>query len=510
MQHLDALQTLLMLGTDRVPIPDALQEQAQTWDLETDTAPEKTAATALVYYRQWLQAGFVLPSWAQALPQTEVDAQLEAECSPLASRHLQEILDGKYPDALEEWIQLLQQAQQVLPSLALPALFQRSVNDAALWANLQAAIGQRGQWLLQQNPAWRTLCEPLAEPAAWSTCTGPQRLSLLRGLRQSDSALGLQLLQSTWADEDPTQKPLLLNELQYGLTLADEVFLETCLTERRKETRQMAAELLASLAGSALQQRYLSYLQECVAIKEGKIQLNLPQEAPAAWRSDGVEVNGKAPFSLLQRSAWLFQLLRRLPPGFWSTHWGLAPEEAIPLFAQQDREESWVQALSDACLLHKDIVWQEGLLAWWIKNPHSSTWQNNVGRHLLQHLPSASVQRLLTPFLQRQEYLLDDAHPVTYLLCANTGSWNDELSLALLRPFKQYVLGAGNPFASIWHYSRLLRALAYRCDPQLFPQLNSGWEVDSAFWARWQGEVERMLAVVQFRAKMCRAFAPLG
>ncbi|WP_373548352.1 DUF5691 domain-containing protein [Haliscomenobacter sp.] len=505
MKHLEELQTLLLLGTDRTPLSKDLLEYLQEADVALTEHPEKSAAAALVYFRQWRRAGFSLEQWKGEMPVMEASASGELECGAASARCLQEILEGKYSDALGEWVHLLLQAQQVLPREALPTLFQRSLSDPELWDTIEPAIGGRGQWLLQQNPLWRPLSDVRAD-AAWGTSTGSARLALLRSMRKQDAALGLNQLRNSWDSEDPAQKAALLAELSHGLNSGDEVFLENCLQERRKETRQMAAELLACIPNSGLTQRYLGYLQDCIELKDAKIALNLPAEAPEAWRKDGVETSGKAPYSFTQRSAWLFQLLRRLPPKFWQTKWGLEPLQAIALFAQQDREESWVQALTDASLLHHDLVWQEALAEWWLNQPHASSWQTSTGRQLLQGLPAASLEKLLPPFLQKQPYLLEEDQVVTYLLCANAQPWNEDLSLALIQPFKRYLAGADNPVWNIWHYARLLKALAYHCPPELFIPLNGGWNVDSPLWQRWQAEVERMLAVLQFRGKMHKSF----
>ena len=505
MKHLEELQTLLLLGTDRTPLSEDLLQYLQEADVVLNENPEKSAASALVYFRQWRRAGFSMEQWKGELPAMEAAEKEESECSVASARCLQEILEGKYSDALVEWVHLLLQAQQVLPREALPALFQRSLSDSELWDTIGPAIGGRGQWLLQQNPLWRPLSD-VREHAAWGTSTGAARLALLRSMRKQDVALGLNQLQSSWDNEDPAQKAALLAELSHGLNSGDEAFLENCLQERRKETRQMAAELLACIPNSGLTQRYLGYLLDCIELKDAKIVLNLPAEAPEAWRKDGVEISGKAPYSFTQRSAWLFQLQRRLPPKFWREKWGLEPLQTIALFAQQDREESWVQALTDASLLHHDLVWQEALAEWWLNQPNSSSWQTSTGRHLLQALPAASLHKLLPLYLQKQAYLLEEDHAATYLLCANPQPWNEALSLALIQPFKRYLAGADNPFWNIWHYARLLKALAYHCPPELFPTMNGGWNVDSPLWQRWQGEVERMLAVLQFRVKMRQTF----
>jgi len=505
MNHLEDLQTTLLLGTDRSSLTDGLQAYLREQGLNGQELPAEMAAEALVLHRQWTRAGFLIPVWTESIPQIQLQ-QAENECSAEAAHCLQAILDGRYPDALPEWVKLLLAAQQVLPRQALPALLQRCTQDPALWDTLKPALGERGHWLMQQHPLWIKLSTPFPDPGAWATTTGPARLSLLRSIRQQSAAQGLQLLQSTWLEEDPAQKPALLEGLSIGLNREDEVFLEACLQERRKEIRQIAAELLACIPGAGLIDRYLQYLQECIVVVEQRINVRLPEEIPEEWRKDGVEPGSKRPFSLTQRSAWLFQLIRRLPPGHWQTHWGLSPQEAIGLFAQQDREESWVQALTDAALLHQDLVWQEALATWWLHHEQASSWQTSTGRHLLQQLPGAILQKILVPYLQKRPYLLEDDHVATFILCATDEAWSDELSLALVQPLMRYLAGGDNPFWNIWHYARLLKALAYHCNPGLLEQLNNNWVIDSALGQRWQAEVERMLAVIQFRAKMIATF----
>ena len=509
MNHLEELQTLVLLGTDRAPVADSLLIFWQEQGLNNSELPEKIVAQALVFHRQWQRAGFPLPVWTAQLQPAPIQ-ETEPECSVESARCLQDILDGKYPDALPEWIRRLQQAQQVLPRQTLPLLLQKCLQDPSLWETIQTAIGIRGTWLLKQHPEWRKLADEAAEPGAWNTTTGVLRPDLLRKLRIQDAALGRSLVQSTWAEEDPAQKAQLLAALSPGLGSADEAFLEECLQERRKETRQMAAELLACIPNSALLGRYRDYLHACIVVSGQKLSLELPDDAPEAWRKDGVEISGKSPFTLNQRSSWLFQLIRRLPPSDWQRYWGLSPETTISLFAQQDREESWVQALTDACLLHHDLSWQEALADWWLNNENASSWKTTAGRHLLQQLPEASLHKLMVPLLQKRQYLLEDDQAATFVLCANAHTWSDELTLALLHPFKRFLAGGENPFWNIWHYARLLKVLAYQCNPGLINQLNSDWTIEAALGQRWQAEIDRMLTVIQFRAKMIRTFSHIG
>src|SRR5690348_15856749 len=87
--------------------------------------------------------------------------------------------------------------------------------------------------------------------------------------------------------------------LAFGLSLADEPFLERALDDRRKEVRQQAAGLLVRLPSSALAARMLDRARDLITLGTStilhrpRIDVTPPDEADVAMIRDGV--NPKPP-----------------------------------------------------------------------------------------------------------------------------------------------------------------------------------------------------------------------
>jgi hypothetical protein len=492
-----SLSSLAILGADRVALPPALLAQ---WGISTDQEPAVQLAQALVMERQSKRAGFALPVWE---PSTKVaPPQSQKNCSPRAARLLLQVLEGDYADALPEALDLLEENGQQFPPQSLPALIQRCVEQEKFRAQLLPRIGTLGQWLITQNPAWRGLDTSHLEELDWDLATGMQRFLLLQHLRKENPGHALDQLAQSWDDEAPEWRAPLLLCLEIGLSKNDEPFLEKRLQEKRREVRQAAAELLSVMPQSHLREHYQAFLLDSLSLEKGRLQVKLPIELPELWKQFGVESGGKGPFTQQQRSTWMEQVVRRVPPVFLREKFELEALTLCKVLFTQSPGEGWFSALCEAALQHQDETQLEAIVAHWLQNENASGWAGKLGKTLIQALPQASFNRLLKPYLEKRSGPLEDGQFVTFLLRESTQLWSQELCLLIIRGFREYLSGKSNWFYGADHYTGILHKLAYQCEVAVYPNLQHGWNADFVLYDRWREKIEHMLRVVRFRAAL--------
>lgn len=505
----EKLYHLAILGTTRAALSPQLLKKFSEWGIDVNTEPEKVILQAITLQRHWQKAGFQITHLDISLPQAKAEIA-NSSCSPLSQKCLQEILNGEFEDALLEFIQLLQKNSQIFPPIALPMLFDRCLEEPPFFQMIEPVIGQRGHWLLEQNPSWKPLCTP-EESSDWLTASFGLRQNTILRLRKEDPDKAIELLQSTWDTERPESRAEFLSALHVGLNVADVPFLEANLNDRRREVRQIAADLLVLLPDSDLVQKYLGFAQSCFSIQQqGKkleLSITFPKNFPDEWRSNGIESMGNAPFTGVQRNGWGFQLLRRIPCPHWNRVWNAEPSAILAAFVDATDDESWLQAFADACQLHPSDEWSEAIVQYWLDKKVNLSWNSSTNHQFLQKLSEEVFNRVATRYLQKNPHLLEDRHLITYLLCISEHRWSDQLTHLVIATFQRYI---GGSLGHLWHtahYSRLIKALAYHCNPELLTQLSKGWDPNASLWARWRNEIEKMLEIIAFRQKINHSFS---
>ncbi|WP_143219756.1 DUF5691 domain-containing protein [Actinomadura sp. CNU-125] len=100
--------------------------------------------------------------------------------------------------------------------------------------------------------------------AAWRSGTRHRRAAYLSRLRGTDPAAARALLRESWDREPAPDRAAFLGTFAWGLSLDDEPFLEAALDDRGKDVRQLAADLLARLPGTAYGERMAERARACV------------------------------------------------------------------------------------------------------------------------------------------------------------------------------------------------------------------------------------------------------
>ncbi|MCX3058352.1 DUF5691 domain-containing protein [Streptomyces beihaiensis] len=367
----DDLVTTALLGTERRPSAEA----DALWD---------EAAVLTVRRRAGLRPG------AAAKPPEPADDDPRPPLPAAARRRLAMLLTdrpgagttrrGSTPDLLEllpQWLSTANAHGYAPPPELLPALLDAARGRTDLRPQVLAFAGPRALWLARLNPDWRFALR--AAPGAGAALPDPEdaervrrlweeglfaeRVALLAALRARAPQKARSLLSGTWRTERAEDRLMFLDSLRTGLEDADEPFLEQALSDRSRNVRATAAELLAALPGSALAGRMAERARSCVALDRttGAVVVEAPHECDAGMERDGVAA--KPPAGRGERSWWLGQLVEAAPLGCWSDRLGGGtPEEIVALDVADDWRGELHAAWCRAAVRQRDTGWSRALL----------------------------------------------------------------------------------------------------------------------------------------------------
>ncbi|QYX77954.1 DUF5691 domain-containing protein [Streptomyces akebiae] len=380
------LVTTALLGTDRRTPPGAVSGR------EAPVALLDAAAVATVRRRAGIR-----PVRAAKRP-APVAPDPRPPLPPAATRRLTTLLAdrpgtgggrrGAAPDLMEllpQWLALANAHGYAAPPEVLPALLDAARGRTDLRPAVLAFAGARALWLARLNPDWRFALR--AAPGGGAALPGPdeperarllwqeglfaERVALLTVIRARNASSARELLSSTWSTERAEDRLMFLDTLRTGLESADEPFLEAALTDRSRNVRATAAELLSALPDSALARRMARRATACVAVEHTgststvlgtpTIVVEAPHECDPGMERDGVLP--KAPAGRGERSWWLGQLVEAAPLGAWSRRFGgRTPEEIVALPVADDWQGELHGAWCRAAVRQRDPGWSRALL----------------------------------------------------------------------------------------------------------------------------------------------------
>ncbi|WP_055493249.1 DUF5691 domain-containing protein [Streptomyces sp. TP-A0356] len=289
---------------------------------------------------------------------------------------------GTAPDLMEllpQWLSLANEHGFAPPPEALPGLLDAARGRTDLRPAALAFAGPRALWLARLNPDWRFALrsapgggselpspdEPDRVQRLWKEGLFAERVALLSALRARQPAVARALLATSWATERAEDRLMFLDSLRTGLESADEPFLEQALSDRSRNVRATAAELLSALPESALAARMAARAAACVAVDrtpgEPTIVVEAPHECDPGMERDGVVP--KPPAGRGERSWWLGQLVDAAPLPSWTARLGgRTPEEIVALPVADDWRDELHAAWCRAAVRQRDPGWSRALL----------------------------------------------------------------------------------------------------------------------------------------------------
>jgi hypothetical protein len=289
---------------------------------------------------------------------------------------------GTTPDLMEllpQWLAAANDRGFAAPPEMLPALLDAARGRTDLRPAALVFAGARGVWLARLNPDWRFALRatpgggaalPSSEDGdkiqqLWQEGLFAERVALLSAIRAREPAAARELLATTWATERAEDRLMFLDSLRTALAAEDEPFLEQALSDRSRNVRATAAELLSALPGSALAARMAVRAGACVAVDHTgtapTLAVEAPHECDASMERDGVV--SKTPAGRGERSWWFGQLVEAAPLGTWSMRLGSrTPRQIVALPVADDWQGELHAAWCRAAVRQRDAEWARALL----------------------------------------------------------------------------------------------------------------------------------------------------
>jgi hypothetical protein len=311
-------------------------------------------------------------------------------------------------ELLPQWLAAANERGYAAPPALVPALLDAARARTDLRTQALTLAGPRALWLAELNPDWRFALRARAggavEPRLWEEGLFAERVALLAHLRVNDPGAALALLRTTWATERAEDRLMFVDSLREGLSPDDEPFLEQALSDRSRNVRATAAELLSALPGSALGARMATRARGCVTLTDGRIVVEAPYECDAAMERDGVVP--VPPAGRGERAWWFGQLVDATPLAVWRERLGdpegrtppapRTPDRIIALPVADEWQGDLHAAWCRAAVRQRDAEWARALLG-----PGHGQGQASVGdpAKLLSVLPATERARWVAGFI---------------------------------------------------------------------------------------------------------------
>ena len=361
-----------MVGTERQPLawPPAADPVGALLAEATGTAPEPAigllrCAAAIAVCAQAGAGG----APAQPLPEAAAAEARAALQDPAALAGLDVALRDGPQRLQQELLQRLGDAGLRLPPPLLPAALDLGRRQAALRPALTPVLGERGRWLAAHNEHWRYAlgaAETGSVDTRWSEGSLEQRRAVLAEERRRDPASARERLQAALPELPARERAELLTALAEGLSPEDEALLDSLRADRGREVRAAALALLQRLPGSAHAGRARARLSAVLTRDmSGHWHIEPPAAADPTWAADGIDAARPKHESLGERAWWLHQLVRQVPPAWWTQRTGLDAPALLAWARGGDWAEALLRGWLDALRNTPDAAWCDALLDAW-------------------------------------------------------------------------------------------------------------------------------------------------
>lgn len=496
----EELAKAALFGADRYELQAALRERLQKVGVNRNETPSRAILEGAAVYRNLQRAGF-------SLHQVEMPLSIVTSEGPRLKKHtaqsasyLQQILSGRYPKALNEYLQLLVVHNIQIPPEQLPALYDISLKNKTIWRIIQSLIKEQEQWLIAQNPAWIALAA-FEDVSRWGEASLDEKLAMIRFSRQNKPEHAILLFKNDWQQFNYPDKRQILSLLKLNLNEKDEAFLESCLTDSRKEVRLGAARLLLRLPTSKLQQKLFDALNDAVQQQKGRVILPSGEQLHEKFKKSGIDFADKSMSSGSNRDPVL-NMISWLPPKRWEVILLTGVLDSIRKMDRSPDGEGLLNACGWAALRFKDHTWIEAMLRFWWRSDDVSAWSSTLGKRLMEALPPPVFDEIIRLHFQHYPGLIEEDSFIGQMIGLGKHHWGPQISILILRSFQEWVNTNESYHWNLWHYKQFLKVAAYKADTSIFDRIKDGWNERSPVWGRWEREIKYMLRVLEFRKNM--------
>jgi hypothetical protein len=397
-------------------------------------------------------------------------------CAPTTAEALNDILKGTHAPALPELLSAMIQAQQAPPPELLPRLLESGRWSTTYRPMISQVLGARGQWLARQNPKWDYAlgATPAEEDLSqlqnlWETGSRSEREGALIAWRKQQPDAAREAVLATWKQDNATLRATWVAAFVHSLSLADEAFLETALTDRGQAVRRAAAELLGQLVGSRFMQQMADRAQAFVQFQSGKqgleVVLQLPKKFDPAWGNIGIWEAIQANTPKMAASVWwVTQMLMSID----LNHWSEAIPDLIAAIIATPRTAPLLNGLAAAAQHQNRLDWFVALLTLGPEHLPVETMMQMIAK-----LPSVQQEQSLQQVMGRAKELAE-VENLLYGMNSLDWSWSPSNSQTLVaRVWEQIRTAKPRDRYQYYRLEDAFKQICYRLDLSVLPQLQA-------------------------------------
>jgi hypothetical protein len=394
------------------------------------------------------------------LAHTEPPEEAPDDRRPVAPRRAVQLLELvlTHPPAgaqqrtglLVHWLRAADEAGCRVPHGLLPMLLALATGTRELRRTTAAVLDERGRWLAGLREEWSWVAEAAAGAEArnasrsegtapnadeWARLPSTDRVAVLAGLRAHDPAAARELVRSTWITDSARDRRTHLEALRIGLGPDDEPLLDAGLDDRAGTVREIAAELLDALPGSARAARMAARLRPLVrrtGLLGRGVEVTLPAEPDPAATRDGL---GKPPPRRSARGWWLEQICAGAPLEVWSELTGADPSATVKRLTDA-RATDALAGIRRAVRARRDPEWAAALL------------ERGWDAALVPALPRERRERVV---LQRVDATTDRVHELGAVVGSVDPPWSPDFSVALVSRLRASKVGSAMVVVTMPH-----------------------------------------------------------
>ena len=503
MNDLRAITSSALLGTERSPLgtlenPHIEQTRQH---LEPDGQARQLLGTAILAFnlsRAGQPANSKIPSVAPAA------ADIRPVIPEAAQERLQQLFSGQ-ADLIPEWLELTNQAGFRVPHKDLIALLDYGRQHTDQRQKILPILDSRGRWLAQQNPhwAWATGDTSSLETTleTWETGSKAARVLAFQAIRTNNPDQARGLLEQVWKSEPASERYAFLSELQTFLSEADEPFLETCLSDRSKDVRGLAAELLSRLPNSQYVQRMKTRARELIKIGKKELEVNLPE-----WSAELLKdaIDKTPPHGMGEKAYWWQNIVEKVPLEFWTVHLGLSPSEILKRLPKAWRG-NFIDVILNTQINQANPAWTEALIAYDKKHMENP--------NLMNALPIEKRQELI------RNHIFKPSKIETYWILWMDYQWDTAFSrdtLEWLGAIGQKILKGTNNYFYLGGISQYIHLQVLQ-DWQQYPewtsflaQIEQSMEQKNHVWniQHYLDQIKSLISTLETRAAMRKELQP--
>jgi hypothetical protein len=335
------------------------------------------------------------------------------------------------PALLTHWLRACDAGGHRVPHALLPTLLDLATAQRSLRRVAARVVDERGLWLAAQRADWAWVldaaagvdvsAEPDVDPDDWARLPSAERVPVVASLRARDPDAARALVESTWATDAARDRRAHLETFRVGLGPADEPLLERALDDRSAGVREVAADLLDGLPGSARAARMADRLRPLVhttgMLRRG-LEVTLPDEPDVSGRRDGL---GKPPPRRSARGWWLERIVAGAPLDVWADLAGTDAATTLGRLADAGATDA-VEGIRRAVRARRDPTWAVAIL--------ERGWDPTV----VPALPRDLRERALLARLD--EVIARPAHAAS-VVAAVEAPWSADFSVALVSKLRR-------------------------------------------------------------------------